>query len=162
PAARLAARRRCDRRRNPHQRPTSAAALRSASALAVFLWLWCVFLGCGSPPATYATIEKEVDGGDFTSALGHVNRALASDPTPVRESHWRIRILKARILVSQTNFVEALALLGDELPRSLADTDLPEQRHLYRGIAHHYARQFTEAENDFRKAEAIAGRLAPR
>jgi CHAT domain-containing protein len=75
------------------------------------------------------------------------------------ELTWRLKVLKARILVSRSQNKEALELLREDLPHALDSTDLPEQRKLYRGLAHRGNQQFVEAGRDFEEAELLVGSL---
>ncbi|MGH9743092.1 MAG: CHAT domain-containing protein [Candidatus Acidiferrum sp.] len=122
-----------------------------------------VLYGCGrrSPEATYERIKQEVDAAEFDAALQEVDGALAhpGSHNPVWE--WRLRIQKARILTSISKADDALAVLQPAPPASLASTEIPEQRELYRGVAHRYTQQFSEAEQDFEAAEKLAPTLGP-
>lgn len=121
-----------------------------------------VLCGCDRREATYKNLQKQADSGDFTSALAGVNRALEKYRNSDDEWTWRLKILKARILVSRSQYKEALDLLSDTIPLALATTDLPEQRKLYQGIAHRGVQQFQEASQDFDEAEAMAQSLSAR
>lgn len=70
-------------------------------------------------------------------------------------------MLRARILVSRSQGEDALSVLQPEPPPALASTEIPEQRLLYRGIAHRYVQQFAEAEQDFATARQLAEPLGP-
>ena len=70
-------------------------------------------------------------------------------------------MLRARILVSRSQGEDALSVLQPEPPLALASTEIPEQRLLYRGIAHRYVQQFAEAEQDFATARQLAEPLGP-
>lgn len=102
-----------------------------------------------------------MDGGDLNLALVNVDKALRSQENSGDEWAWRLRILKARILVSRSQYKEALDLVRGEIPSPLFSTDLPEQRKLYQGIAHRGIQQFEEASRDFGEAEKLVGRLTP-
>jgi CHAT domain-containing protein/predicted negative regulator of RcsB-dependent stress response len=118
-------------------------------------------LGCRSPEKIYRSIKEETDREEFDSALAHVNAALAEHQGRSDEWIWRLRILKARILVSRNQHTETITLLAGDLPAVLALTDIAEQRELYRGIAHRNGQQFAEAEKDFDQAERIGHALPP-
>jgi CHAT domain-containing protein len=94
-------------------------------------------------------------------ALAGVDKALEKYGDSGAEWSWRLRILKARILVSRSQNEDALKLLRDEVPPSLASTDLAEQRKLYQGIAHRGLQQFEEASQDFDDAEEMVRGLVP-
>ncbi|MGB6595933.1 MAG: CHAT domain-containing protein [Candidatus Acidiferrum sp.] len=72
---------------------------------------------------------------------------------------WRFRVLKAQVLVSQSDYKGTLALLDQGLPAALASTDIAVQKEMYTGMAHTSAQQFPEAEKDFEKAARIAPSL---
>jgi len=55
-----------------------------------------------------------------------------------------------------------LSILKPEAPAALATTEIPEQRRLYRGIAHRYTQEFAIAERDFEETELLAKPLVPR
>lgn len=93
-------------------------------------------------------------------ALTDVDGALKKYSHLNDERAWHLRILKARVLVSRSQFKEALELLGDELPSATDSTDVAEQRKLYQGIAHRGNQQFAEAARDFDQAELLVGSLA--
>jgi CHAT domain-containing protein/predicted negative regulator of RcsB-dependent stress response len=118
-------------------------------------------LGCRSPEKIYRSIKDETDREEFDSALAHVNTALTEYQDGSDEWIWRLRILKARILVSRNQHTETLTLLAGDLPAGLAVTDIAEQRELYRGIAHRNGQQFVEAEKNFDQAEQIVHALPP-
>jgi CHAT domain-containing protein/predicted negative regulator of RcsB-dependent stress response len=117
--------------------------------------------GCGSPKASYHKIKKEVDAGEYDSALTHVESALRRDKGASDEWAWRLRVLKARILVSRSQCKEALATLDGNLPDILAATDVAEQQKLYQGIAHRCGQHFPEAERDFEEAAVLTRSLSP-
>lgn len=64
-------------------------------------------------------------------------------------------------MVSRSQGEDALSVLQPEPPPALASTEIPEQRLLYRGIAHRYVQQFAEAEQDFATARQLAEPLGP-
>jgi len=125
--------------------------------------LLLVLGGCGrrSPEATYETIKQEVDAAEFDSALQKVDEALAhlGSQNPLWE--WRLRIQKARILISSSRAEDALSVLQRDPPVSLTSTEIPEQRKLYQAVAHRYNQQFAQSEQDFEAAEKLAQTLGP-
>jgi CHAT domain-containing protein len=120
----------------------------------------CSF-GCHSPESDYKTLKQQVDRGEFNTTLVNVDKALRLYGGPNSEWGWRLRLLKARILVSRSEGEEALSVLKPDPPSILASTEIPEQRKLYQGIAHRYGQKFTEAERDFEEAERLAEPLVP-
>ncbi|MGC1418356.1 MAG: CHAT domain-containing protein [Candidatus Acidiferrum sp.] len=97
-----------------------------------------------------------MDRGEFNSTLPEVDTALKQFQSRSAFWEWRFRVLKARILVSRSQAENALSVLQPEPPPALATTEIPEQRLLYRGIAHRYVQQFAEAEQDLATARKLA------
>ena len=116
--------------------------------------------GCRSPETSYEHIKNEIDHGQFDVALLHVDQALRHQSSN-DELGWRIRILKARILVSRKQYREALALLEENPPANLASTEIPEQRKVFQGMAERAGQHFAEARKAFDEAESMAAHIAP-
>ena len=74
---------------------------------------------------------------------------------------WRFRVLKAQILVSRGSNEEALALLNDDLPVTLANTDVAVRRKMVQGLACDYSQQYANAEKYFADAQQLASAYAP-
>ena len=75
---------------------------------------------------------------------------------------WSFRILKAQILVSRSQPREALSLLSNDLPASLASTELPVKKILFEGIAYRYAQEYDKSEEKLKQAETLAMSSQPR
>jgi len=97
--------------------------------------------------------------GELKSALADTNLALQQYDDGNTEWAWRFKILKAQILVSQSDSKEALALLRGDLPASLSTTDIAVRKLMVEGISHRYAQQFERAQTKLSEAEHLA-RLA--
>jgi CHAT domain-containing protein len=106
-------------------------------------------------------VVKLTDHGEFDSALKEVNKALKASSDGNDELSWRLRVLKARILVSQKKYRETLLVLANDLPPEFATTSIGAQRKIYMGVAHRCGQQFAEAEKDFDEVEAITENLPP-
>jgi len=115
--------------------------------------------GCRSAQEEYTRVQREVDRGQFDAALSETDAALLKHQNKNDFWTWKYRILKARILVSRTQYEEALRVLDYPLSSSLAQTEIGEQRKVYQGMAHRSGQQFLEAEKDFEEAERIAQSL---
>jgi len=63
--------------------------------------------------------------------------------------------------VWRKQYGEALALLHEDLPTSLASTEVAGQRKVIQGTAYRAAERFAEAEKAFDEAEAMMGGFAP-
>ena len=74
---------------------------------------------------------------------------------------WRFRILKAHVLVSQAAAAEALAILHDDVPGSLAGTDIPVRKAMLEGMAYRVAQDFKRSEGQLAIAEDLANRHQP-
>lgn len=116
---------------------------------------------CRSPQADYNNLKREIDLGEFSSALAKTDAALRRYGSRDATWDWRFRLLKARILVSRSQGEDALSLLRPDPPTGLNSSEIPEQRKLYQGIAHRCTQQFEDAERDFEEAERLTQPLAP-
>jgi CHAT domain-containing protein len=74
---------------------------------------------------------------------------------------WHFRVLKAQVLVSQSDYKATLALLNEDLPPALASTGVAVQKQVFTGMAHASGQQYQKAEKDFEEAERIARSLRP-
>ena len=83
----------------------------------------------------------------------YLNRDLASA--------WRFRVLKAHILFMRGSYSEALQLLDETLPDSLAHSEVAVRQKLVRGLVHSFSQQFDEADHDLSDAEGLARAYQP-
>jgi CHAT domain-containing protein len=90
-----------------------------------------------------------------------VDQAYRELPRIDGEWAWRFRLLKAQILISQSEYEEAIVLLNENLPVALASADIAVQRKIFQAIAHRSVEQFGQAENDLRDAQKITPSLRP-
>jgi len=93
---------------------------------------------------------------DADKALKDVNGALAGLAGESLEWTWRLRVLKAQILLYKSNYQEALSVLREPLPVSLVSTDIAARKAMMEGIAHRQAQQFAESERTLGEAEQLA------
>src|SRR5262249_30694365 len=131
------------------QRPASAPWQLALYVSSLGLLAALCLGACRSPGSEYKILEEKVNRGEFDSALVDSDAALRRYEGRNDEWEWRFRILKTRILISRSQAREALSILKPEAPAALATTEIPEQRRLYRGIAHRYTQEFAIAERDF-------------
>jgi CHAT domain-containing protein/Flp pilus assembly protein TadD len=94
------------------------------------------------------------DGAD--KALKDVNGALAHVAGRNLEWTWRLKVLKAQILLYKSHYQEALWILREPLPASLGATDISLRKAMMEGIAHRQAQQFPESQKNFSEAEQLA------
>jgi CHAT domain-containing protein len=109
-----------------------------------------------NPQVTYDRIELEIRHGDLNGASIDVEQALERFGRATPEWHWRFRILKGEILVSQSDYSGALACLDGDLPSSLSGTDAAIQKSMYAGIAYRIGQDFEKSQRAFAAAEALA------
>jgi len=120
--------------------------------------------GCNlvfSPQKVYDTAWEELKRGDLELALRDADRGLRRYPSPNTQWHWRFRVLKAEVLVWQHRNEESLALSRQDLPASLAHTDLAVWRRLSQTAASAYTQQLPDAERYLAEAEALAQAYQP-
>jgi CHAT domain-containing protein len=72
------------------------------------------------------------------------------------EWNWRFRILKARILASQSDSQKALVTLSGDLPASLVNTDISVQKLTIEGVAYRIAQDFDKSNRALAAAEELA------
>lgn len=123
---------------------------------------------CSQGPYPYARLQATHDQILWTlrhdgpdKALNKVNEALTRLAGKNLEWTWRLKVLKAQILLYKTNYQEALSILGEPLPASLMATDIPVRKALMVGIAHRQAQRFNESEKSLNDAEQLAGTSHP-
>jgi len=130
------------------------ALLLGASAL-----VW----GCrppANPQVVHDQIELTFEQGDLDTASSLADRALQqyrADP----EWLWRFRILKARFLVYKSAFQDALVILQEDLPSSLAATDIGPRRSMVQGMAYRVAQAFSKSAESLADAHERASRNHP-
>ena len=112
-----------------------------------------------NPQPVYDRIDDEIKKGDLNVALADANRASEKYASVSPEWDWRFRILHARILLSQSQPKDALALLKDDPPDSLLSSDLAIRRTLYQGSSYRYLQQTNQAEQKLVEAEQLAASL---
>jgi CHAT domain-containing protein len=123
-----------------------------------------VLSGCRSsdtPDRAYEQIRQEMRHGDLPKALVDVDRASQQFGSKSEEWAWRFRIMKAQILVSQSEFKDALLLLQADLPPQLASTGIAARKAMVEAIARRYAQQFEESKQKFIQAEQLATSFQP-
>jgi len=93
---------------------------------------------------------------DADKALNDVDGTLASLAGRDLEWTWRLKVLKAQILLYKSNSQEALSILSEPLPASLLATDISVRKAMMEGNAHRQAQQFPESQKNFSEAEQLA------
>jgi len=98
--------------------------------------------------------------GDLNAASSLADRALLQYRTD-REWLWRFRILRARFLVYQSAYQDALAILQEVPPSSLAATDIGARRSMVQGMAYRVAQDFNKSAERLANAHDLASRNHP-
>lgn len=111
---------------------------------------------------TYERIVRTIDHGDLNTSLTDVEKALSNNVGNSVEWRWRFLILKARILISRSSFQDALKLLDEELPASLASSDVAVRKHLMEGIAYRNGQDFRKSEGHLEEALSSARSAQPK
>jgi CHAT domain-containing protein len=125
--------------------------------------LACCF-GChkaANPRLIHDRISLQIQQGDLSNALKEADLALAEFGTKSEEWEWRFRLLKAQILISQSNPQEALSLLKGKLSTPWTYTDIAVRKAMFEGIADRYAQQFEESEKQLAVAQHLASSFQP-
>jgi len=115
--------------------------------------------GCrtpANPQAVYNQINLKINRGELTDANRDVDLALKRFGASNLEWLWRFRILKARILASQSDSSNALGVLRGDLPASLAGTDVAVQKLILEGVAYRISQNFEASHGAFVTAEQRA------
>jgi CHAT domain-containing protein len=117
--------------------------------------------GChrlSSPDETFQKIREEMRRGQLGPALQHVEEANARYRNNL---YWstRFRILRAHVVFLRGSYREGLQLLSEELPPSLAHTEVSVHRQLVRGLAYTYLQQFDQADPILTEAENLAAAI---
>ena len=111
-------------------------------------------------PADLRTIHDRIlwtlRHDDADKALEDVNRALERVAGKSLEWTWRLKVLRAQILLYKSNYQEALSSLREPLPASLASTDIVVRKAMMEGIAHRQGQQFAESQKKIMEADRLA------
>jgi CHAT domain-containing protein len=99
--------------------------------------------------------------GELDAALRDSDEAYHRYYGKSTEWAWRFRVLKAHTLVLRGSTRAAIDLLGENLPSSLATSDIAVRQKLVMGLAHEFSQQFDVAEQDFAAAEQLAASFQP-
>lgn len=120
--------------------------------------------GCRASPkleATLLQIREEARQGQLDAALRDVDEALSKYQSKDPEWAARFRVQKAHILVLRGAYNEALQLLREPVPPSLANSETAVRRKMVQGIAHDYLQKYEEAGRDLAEASQLAASYSP-
>jgi len=99
--------------------------------------------------------------GETFAAFQQADTGLRRFPSKKTEWHWRFQVLKAEILDLQGMERDALALLQEELPPSLATSDLAVRRVCTQGSINASLGLLKQADRDLAEAETLAKSYHP-
>src|SRR5258708_1592475 len=94
--------------------------------------------------------------GDLNDALTQADAGLRNFSSPDTEWHWRFTVLKGEILARQRRKKESLELLAQDLPPSLASSDVAVWRKLAQGLSNGLSGEFSESARLLGDAEKLA------
>ncbi len=114
-----------------------------------------------SPQDTYDELREKTRRGELDAALREADQAYREYSGKNAEWAWRFRVQKAHILVLRGSTNAAIELLTENLPASLASSDVAVRRHMVLGLAHDFSQQFDQAESDLNAAEQLARSSQP-
>ena len=121
-------------------------------------------MGCRSErhfEALYGQIAQNIRRGDLKTADILADQALSQTSSKDVAWSWRFRIQKALILASRLAATESLALLKEDIPPSLAGTDIAVRKNLVEGMAYRVAQEFGKAEEKLQSAQDLATQSQP-
>jgi CHAT domain-containing protein len=114
-----------------------------------------------SEDAAYLAIRQEVQKGSLDTALRDVDTAIQKYGRNSVDATWRFRVEKANILFHRGSYEDALKLLQETLPGSLAHSEVAVRREMIRGLIHAFSQQFDLADEDLTNAEGLAHSYQP-
>lgn len=109
-----------------------------------------------SADSTYQEIRQEVQRGHLDAALRGADAAYRTYGSKDAGTAWRFRVEKAHILLLQGSYTESLKLLDNDVPASLAGTEIAARRTMVRGLDYTFLQRFDAAEKELTVAEEIA------
>jgi CHAT domain-containing protein len=129
------------------------------AALSAVLFACLLSSGCHpqrTADSTFQEIRQEVQRGQLDAALRDADAAYRKFDSKDTDTAWRFRVEKAHILHLQGLLNESLQLLENDVPRSLARTEIAARRAMVRGIDYTSLQRFDAAEKELKSAEEIA------
>lgn len=122
------------------------------------------FAGCSHsqrPEVTLQAIRHEIRLGQLDLAFQNAERAYERYAETDIGWAWQFRIQKAHVLVLRGYYREALSLLREPIPDSLAHSEAAVRRKLIQGISHDYSQEFEQADAELKEAADIARLFQP-
>jgi len=114
-----------------------------------------------SDDAEYARIRLEFEKGDLDAALKDVQSLAIRTANLGDDWIWRVRLLKAEILVWRGTAEDVLPLLSSPVPETLANKDYAIRRLTFLGLAEGHAHDFDKSARSLSLAENLATSAHP-
>ena len=134
--------------------------------LRLLVGLACVFAGAGCrrdapPDSLFLQIREEARLGKLDDALRDVDAAYVKHQSGNPQWAWRFRVQKAHLLLFRGSFAESLQLLAEDVPASLAHSDVAVRRRMVRGLDYAFMQRTDDADTELSAAEAMASGFGP-
>ncbi|MGC1618830.1 MAG: CHAT domain-containing protein [Candidatus Acidiferrum sp.] len=104
---------------------------------------------------SYQKIRQEIQRGKLDAALRDADAAYRRSGSKDTGTAWRFRVEKAHILLLQGSYTESLQLIDDDVPASLAHTEVAARRAMVRGLDYTFLQRFDAAEKELKSAEEM-------
>ncbi len=124
---------------------------RASGAWALILLGGCAWRSAGSPEAVYQDAHRLLRHGELKAALAQTETGLRKEPS------WRLRLLKAEILLTSGQAVDASRYLASMTAPSDAGTRA--RWRMYQGQANYLQSDFLGAESAINDAASLARTL---
>lgn len=108
------------------------------------------------PEELFHTTRLKLQNGDLVSAFKDSEQAEAQFEHERPDWAWRFRVLEAEVLVRQGRSKEALAIVEQQPPPSLAADTVEVRRNITLGLASHFLQHSDQADKYLDRAEQLA------
>jgi CHAT domain-containing protein/tetratricopeptide (TPR) repeat protein len=115
-----------------------------------------------SPDDAYEAISAQAQQGDIPAALAAVDREYRRYASSQPDQAWRFRVLEGQLLIAAGKPGDALALVEEVPPASLAKSEIAARRKMVLGLARGYLGEYAQAESDLNESETMARPLSKR
>jgi CHAT domain-containing protein len=111
--------------------------------------------------AAYQKAAALCDRGDWATAGPYIDAALQRFHGSDADALWRLRMLRGKVLIAQSDPKTAIALLTPSLPHRLAQSDIEVRRLTYLAGANYRVMNDAVAEALLLRAEKLARKYQP-
>ena len=109
-----------------------------------------------SADAAFEDIKTKIHHGEIPAAVQESDAEYHRYAEKQPQQAWRFRIQEAQLLAVEGKSKDALDLIREELPSSLASGDLAARRKMVQGLAMDFSRDYPAAENNLQQAERLS------